>query len=150
MYNRAYFEEEMARLEGSRQYPVSIISCDLDGLKQINDQFGHDAGDRAIKGAAKVLSGHTFRKEDVVARIGGGEFIVILPKVDLDENRSILDRIDLGLSQFNNSLIDDDLYRPISLSLGHAVIQEGGSLAEGYKEADQAMYSNKQKKKLNQ
>ena len=147
LYNRAYFEEEMARLEGSRLYPVSIICCDLDGLKQINDQFGHDAGDRAIKGAAKVLSHHTFRKEDVVARIGGDEFIVILPNVDLDENQSIIDRIDLGINQFNSSLIDDDLYRPISLSLGYAVIK-GGSLAEGYKKADQAMYKNKQKKKM--
>ena len=147
LYNRAYFEEEMARLSGSRQFPVSIIACDLDGLKQINDQFGHHEGDRAIKAAAKVLSLHTFRKEDVVARIGGDEFIVILPTVDLNENETIFDRINIGIENFNKSTIDDDLYRPISMSMGFAVIQEGGSLEEGYKAADKAMYLNKQKNK---
>ncbi len=127
LYNRAYFEEEMARLSGSRQFPISIIACDLDGLKQINDQFGHDVGDRAIRSAAKILSIHTFRKEDVVARIGGDEFIVILPTVDLSENSTIIDRVNLGIEKFNNSTIDDDLYRPISMSLGFAVVQEGNS-----------------------
>ncbi len=147
LYNRAYFDEEMARLSGSRHYPISIISCDLDGLKQINDQFGHDTGDRAIKSAAQVLSRHTFRKEDVVARIGGDEFVVILPAVDLNEKESVFDRINIGIEKFNNSNIDDDLYRPISMSMGFAVIQEGGSLEEGYKAADKAMYLNKKKKK---
>ncbi len=150
LYNRAYFEEEMKRLDGSRQYPVSIIACDLDGLKQINDQLGHDAGDRAIKAAAKVLGLHTFRKEDVVARIGGDEFIVILPSVDLDQNPAIYDRINDGLDQFNNSDLDDDLYRPISMSLGYAVVQEGESLKDGYKSADKAMYISKSKKKTRQ
>ena len=147
LYNRAYFEEEIARLEGGRQYPVSIISCDLDGLKQINDQLGHDVGDRALKGAAKVLGLHTFRKEDVVARIGGDEFIVILPRVDLDLNSSILERIENGVNQYNNSNIDDDLYRPISISMGFAVVHEGNSLEDGYKAADKAMYLEKNKKK---
>jgi diguanylate cyclase (GGDEF)-like protein/PAS domain S-box-containing protein len=147
LYNRAYFEEEMARLSGSRHFPVSIIACDLDGLKQINDQFGHDRGDRAIKAAAKVLSLHTFRKEDVVARIGGDEFVVILPSVDLNESETIFDRINIGIENFNKSTIDDDLYRPISMSMGFSVIQEGESLEEGYKEADKAMYLNKKKAK---
>ena len=137
----------MTRLQGSRHYPVSIISCDLDGLKQINDQLGHDAGDRALKAAAKVLSLHTFRKEDVVARIGGDEFVVLLPSVDLNKNEPVFDRVNIGIEKFNNSNIDDDLYRPISMSMGFAVIQEGGSLEEGYKAADQAMYLNKQQKK---
>lgn len=147
LYNRAYFEEEMARLSGSRKYPVSLISCDLDGLKQINDQFGHDVGDRALKAAAKVLSGNTFRKEDVVARIGGDEFVVILPTVDEKTTKSILDRLREGIEQFNNSSLDDDLYRPLSMSVGSAVVQEGESLEEGYKQADKEMYLNKQKKK---
>ena len=147
LYNRAYFEEEIARLDGGRQYPVSIISCDLDGLKQINDQLGHDSGDRAIKGAAKILGLNTFRKEDVVARIGGDEFIVVLPNVDLDLNMSIFERIENGITQFNNSNLDDGLYRPISMSMGYAVVHEGGSLEEGCKTADKAMYVEKTRKK---
>jgi len=150
LYNRAYFEEELTRLDGGRQYPVSIIACDLDGLKQINDQLGHDAGDRAIKAAAKVLGLHPFRKEDVVARIGGDEFIIILPSADLDQNPAIFDRITNGLDQFNKSDLDDDLYRPISMSLGFAVVQEGESLKDGYKAADKAMYIQKSRKKAKQ
>jgi len=146
LYNRAYFEEEMVRLSGSRQFPVSIVACDLDGLKQINDQFGHDVGDRAIRSAAKILRGNTFRAEDVVARIGGDEFVVILPEVDLGNTKSILDRLIGGIEKFNNSSLDDDLYRPISMSVGYAVVQKGESLEEGYKNADKAMYLNKQKK----
>ena len=147
LYNRAYFEEETVRLNGGRQYPVSIIACDLDGLKQINDQYGHDSGDRAIKGAAKVLGLHTFRQEDVVARIGGDEFVVILPSIDLNQNSSILERLENGITQYNNSNLDDGLYRPISMSMGHAVVHEGQSLEEGYKSADNAMYVEKISKK---
>ena len=147
LYNRAYFNEEMERLSGSRRYPISIIACDLDNLKQINDQFGHLTGDQAIKAAASVLSLHTFRKEDFVARIGGDEFVVILPSVNLDKDKIILERVYNGIEEFNKSTIDDDLYRPISISLGYAVVHENGSLEEGYKAADIAMYIEKQKKK---
>ena len=147
VYNRAYFEEELNRLSNGRQYPVSIISCDLDELKQINDKLGHEAGDRAIKAAAKVLGLHTFRKEDVVARIGGDEFVVILPSVDLNKTPTILNRIKTGIEKFNASQLDDGLYRPISISLGYAVITEGEDLREGYKKADKAMYTMKAKRK---
>jgi diguanylate cyclase (GGDEF)-like protein len=126
---------------------VSIIVCDLDGLKQINDQHGHDAGDRAIKSAAKVLGFNIFRKEDMVARIGGDEFVIILPYVNLDENQTILYRIREGLDLHNNSTLDDDLFRPISMSMGYSVVSEGESLEEGYKKADAVMYAEKTRKK---
>lgn len=147
LYNRAYFEEELQRLNASRQYPISIIACDLDNLKTINDKFGHEAGDRAIKAAAKILGTGTFRKEDVVARTGGDEFMIILPAVDISENPTIFERIENGIARHNNATIDDGLYRPISISMGHAVVQEGGSLEEGVKKADAAMYIVKQARK---
>jgi diguanylate cyclase (GGDEF)-like protein/PAS domain S-box-containing protein len=150
LYNRAYFEEELTRLAGSRQYPVSIITCDLDGLKQINDQHGHDAGDRAIKSVAKILGLNSFRKEDMVARIGGDEFVIILPTVDLDENPAIIKRIRQGIDLHNQSTIEDDLFRPISLSIGYAVVSEKDSLQDGYKKADAAMYVEKSSKKAAQ
>jgi diguanylate cyclase (GGDEF)-like protein len=150
LYNRAYFEEEMERLTGSRLYPISIIACDLDSLKVINDREGHDTGDRAIRAAAHVLGKNTFRKEDIVARIGGDEFVVILPGADLDQNSSILDRIKKGIEQHNQNNLDDGLYRPISMSIGHAVVHSDGSLEEGYKNADAAMYQEKSRKKAAQ
>ena len=82
-----------------------------------------------------------------MARIGGDEFIVILPNVDLDLSSTILERIEKGIIQFNNSNLDDGLYRPISISMGHAVVHEGKSLEEGYKTADKAMYVEKNRKK---
>jgi diguanylate cyclase (GGDEF)-like protein/PAS domain S-box-containing protein len=149
LYNRAYFEEEMTRLSSSRQFPVSIIVCDLDNLKQINDTLGHDIGDRAIKGAVKILGLNVFRKEDVVARTGGDEFVTLLPNTDMNDNPFILKRLKQAITDFNESEENDGLYRPISMSCGYAVTQQGDSLIEGYKQADADMYSNKKKTKGN-
>ncbi len=147
LYNRGYFEEEMDRLKSSRQFPVSIIACDLDDLKQINDSLGHDVGDQAIKAAAKILRSNVFRKEDVVARIGGDEFVILLPNVDLNDNPAIRERLEKSIIDFNESTENDGLYRPIFISYGYAVIQSGESLMEGYKQADADMYADKLKKK---
>jgi diguanylate cyclase (GGDEF)-like protein len=137
----------MARLESSRQFPVSIITCDLDGLKKINDKHGHDMGDLALKSTAKILGSGTFRKEDVVARIGGDEFVILLPNVDIHANPAILDRLERSIIRFNTSEAEDGLYRPISISYGYAVVQSGESLTEGFKIADSEMYANKMGKK---
>ncbi|MEE8357019.1 MAG: GGDEF domain-containing protein, partial [Anaerolineales bacterium] len=142
------FEEELNRLESSRQFPTSIIVCDLDNLKQINDSMGHDVGDQALKATAAILGSKVFRKEDIVARIGGDEFAIILPNVDLTENPRIHERLEDSIRKFNASDLDDGLYRPISISSGYAAIHSDGSLYEGFKQADADMYINKQKKKL--
>ena len=147
LYNRGYFEEEMERLKSSRQFPVSIIACDLDDLKQINDSLGHDVGDQAIKGAANILRSNVFRKEDVVARIGGDEFVILLPNVDIYDNPAIRKRLEKSIIDFNESTENDGLYRPIFISYGYAVIQSDESLMEGYKQADADMYTAKMKKK---
>ncbi|MGB2954619.1 MAG: diguanylate cyclase [Anaerolineales bacterium] len=147
LYNRGYFEEEMERLKSSRQFPVSIITCDLDDLKQINDSLGHDTGDQAIKAAANILRSNVFRKEDVVARIGGDEFVILLPNVDLNDNPAVRKRLEKSIIDFNESTENDGLYRPISISYGYSVIQSGESLMEGYKQADADMYTAKIKKK---
>lgn len=146
LYNRAYFEEELRRLDDGRQYPISIIACDLDRLKQINDNFGHSAGDKAIQAAAKILGGDTFRSEDVVARTGGDEFVIILPAVDLNERPAVLERIESRITAHNASNNDDGLYRPISLSFGYAVAYQGNSLEQTVKQADRAMYVQKSSK----
>lgn len=147
LYNRAYFEEELQRLNTSRQYPISIIACDLDDLKTINDKFGHEAGDRALKAAAKILGTGTFRKEDVVARTGGDEFMIILPMLDISGESTIIQRIENGIARHNSITRDDGLFRPISISVGYAVVKEGESLEDGYKKADAAMYVVKQARK---
>jgi diguanylate cyclase (GGDEF)-like protein/PAS domain S-box-containing protein len=100
LYNRAYFEEELARLERGRKFPVSVLIADLDGLKKINDQYGHEAGDRALCQAARLLQG-AFRAEDGLARIGGDEFAVLLPGVSQVDALEVVARVRCLLEEHN-------------------------------------------------
>jgi diguanylate cyclase (GGDEF)-like protein/PAS domain S-box-containing protein len=92
LYNRAYFEEELARLERGRDFPVSVLVADLDGLKKINDQYGHEAGDQVLCRAARLLQG-AFRTEDGLARIGGDEFAVLLHGVNQADALEVIARV---------------------------------------------------------
>lgn len=136
-YNRAYFEEEMDRLERSRQFPVSIVMADVDGLKEVNDTQGHAAGDEVLRQAAKVLFS-VFRAEDMVARIGGDEFVVLLPEADAAVVENALQRIRETLAETARSL-----GLTLSLSLGAATATESGRLLEAMKLADERMYRDK-------
>ncbi len=139
IYNRGYFQEEMARLSSGRQDPVGIIICDVDGMKLINDTLGHSAGDEALKITAKILR-QTFRKEDVVARIGGDEFAVLLPNVTyllLEERRK---RIQEFLDQEN---LERESF-PLFLSIGVALRSSPEmSMEELFHLADENMYAQK-------
>ena len=92
LYNRRYFENEMLRLNKSRKLPISIIVTDIDGLKKINDNYGHKKGDEYIIMAAEILKKIT-RKEDIVSRIGGDEFAILLPKTAKEKAEKIIARI---------------------------------------------------------
>ena len=145
LYNRTYFEEELARLEPSRQFPVSILVCDVDNLKKINDTKGHAEGDKAIQAAGNLLA-NAFRAEDVVARIGGDEFAVILPNLGENEVPVILNRIEKALLDQDQGPASGDVSRPVSISYGIETIEKGKSLIEGLKRADQKMYDQKSAK----
>jgi diguanylate cyclase (GGDEF)-like protein len=99
LYNRRFFDEALAQnIEAARRYgrELSLVLFDLDGFKRINDTYGHQVGDAALIAFAKLL-GKTARKADMVCRIGGDEFAVILPETELSKVRSFTDRILQGL-----------------------------------------------------
>lgn len=138
LYNRTYYEEEMNRLSGGRQYPISIIIADLDGLKEVNDNFGHQAGDKLIRRAAEVLKAG-FRQEDVIARIGGDEFAVIMPLTETSIAREALERV-RTLVNLNNKFYGEPI---LSISLGVSTGQKGNDLESIMRAADDDMYREK-------
>jgi diguanylate cyclase (GGDEF)-like protein/PAS domain S-box-containing protein/putative nucleotidyltransferase with HDIG domain len=92
LYNRRFFEEELKRLDTERNLPLSIIVGDVNGLKVTNDVFGHFAGDMLLKKAADALR-KACRKDDIIARWGGDEFIILLPGTKVSEAREVIARI---------------------------------------------------------
>jgi len=114
LYNRAYFEEELKRLNTQRQLPISIIFCDVNRLKEMNDNYGYDRGDQLLRKVADILK-ISFRSEDVVVRWGGDEFIIVLPLTEGKVADEIIRRIYDKCKQASRK----DL--PVSISIGKAV-----------------------------
>ncbi|HLZ19133.1 MAG TPA: GGDEF domain-containing protein, partial [Smithellaceae bacterium] len=130
-------DAEINRLAASRMRPVSIIVIDLNNLKKINDESGHAMGDLYIKNTANILK-QTFRPEDMIARIGGDEFLVLLPLVDENICAQAVERLNEYIRLFNQ-----ESEFPISLSAGSATAQAGDNLLERIREADKRMYEEK-------
>jgi len=139
LYNRFYFEEEMRRLESSRFNPVAMIIFDVDGLKLVNDTLGHKKGDQLLITAADIIS-KSFRQGDVVARVGGDEFGVLLPKTPGHLVEEALKRISEQIKIYNQKHPE----LPLSISTGYAVRNdELGTMNDIFKEADNKMYRQK-------
>lgn len=135
--NRGYFEEKLKELTGKNN-PVSIIVIDLDGLKLINDTMGHFSGDNQLKNTARIVK-EAVRTKDLVSRIGGDEFAVILPNTGAKEAEKIMDLINHNIDAYNQT----DKIIPISISCGLATSKPGMRLEEVFKRADDYMYRNK-------
>lgn len=137
LYNRSYLEEEMKRLDTTRQLPISIIMADLNGLKLVNDTYGHCVGDTMLKRAAETLK-ESCRQEDIIARWGGDEFVILLPKTSREEAWAISNRIALKSSE----ICIEDI--PVSMALGvSSKDNPEKSLPRVLKEAEDNMYKHK-------
>jgi len=139
LYNRAYFDEEVLRLEAARELKAGVIGCDVDGLKLINDSMGHQAGDALLRSAGAAIAS-AVREGDFVARVGGDEFVVILYNIDGPGIKKVMDRIRAATAKQNK--LEPGL--PLSISLGCAVAtEETKDIHQLLKEADDNMYREK-------
>ncbi len=137
LYNRAFFEEELQRINTQRQLPIGLIIGDVNGLKLVNDALGHQEGDKVLIKVAERLR-KSCRKEDIVSRWGGDEFIILLPRCDSATALRVIKRI-------NDSFIDiNGLPIPINMALGMAIQNSlGQNIRNIIREAEEKMYRNK-------
>ncbi|HTX92386.1 MAG TPA: sensor domain-containing diguanylate cyclase [Anaerolineales bacterium] len=138
LYNRAYFEAEVGRMEKSRHYPISVLFVDIDDLQALNDAQGHEAGDALLLRCSQILL-ESFRAEDVIARVGGDEFAVILPLTGEPSSEAILSRIRARITKHNQT----NTKTLLGLSLGMATAEHGESLREAVKTAEKRLAESK-------
>lgn len=139
LYNRAYFEQEMNRLETDPPCSVGVIVCDVNGLKLVNDTLGHDTGDQLLVATAGVIK-KAFREGDTVARIGGDEFAILLPGCSEKTVETAYHRIMDGVAGHNRAHPG----LPVNISAGYSYGAGNGlNLADLFKEADNNMYREK-------
>ncbi|MHB1126728.1 MAG: diguanylate cyclase domain-containing protein [Bacillota bacterium] len=139
LYNRAFLQGEMARLDAGPFYQTGLIICDVDGLKLVNDTLGHEAGDALLIAAARVIK-KSFRDEDVVARVGGDEFAVLL----LNTTKSVVEDCSRRIMEIVSRYNASDPIVPLSISIGFAIRENSlMSVEHLYGEADANMYRHK-------
>jgi diguanylate cyclase (GGDEF)-like protein len=136
--NRAYFAEEVNRLARKGPWPVSVLAVDVNGLKRINDEQGHAAGDAMLRRAGEVLA-KSVDAPACAARIGGDEFVVLLPATDERGAQALMERIHSVL-ELNNQFYPGN---ELTMAMGLATCVAGGSLDMTIQAADHAMYRTK-------
>ena len=136
--NRSYFVDELGRLQRKRAPLVSFIALDLNNLKQANDEGGHAAGDDLLRRFGEVLNKAVDRPGQA-ARIGGDEFVVLLPGLDEAATRSVRDNIQ-SLIELNNQYYGGI---PLSVSAGEVTCRNPDALEQALKDADQSLYADK-------
>jgi len=137
LYNRRFYEEELIRINTERNIPISLVMADVNGLKLTNDAFGHKAGDILLEKIANVLKRECGVNE-IITRIGGDEFVILLPRTDEKEAEKIVQAINVAIA---NEKIDNVI---LSISIGFAIKQNvSEDINEIFKKAEADMYRYK-------
>lgn len=137
VYNRRFFEEELKRLDSERNLPISVIMADVNGLKLINDAFGHAAGDKLLQKTAEFIKKEC-REDEIIARLGGDEFVILLPKTSAEESEKIIRRIKANSSNIQVQSME------LSISFGcFTKSSKDQDINEILKNAEDKMYRDK-------
>lgn len=149
LYNRRGFmtlAEQQLNLSRRAQRGCLLVYADMDGLKQINDTFGHQEGSKALRQTADVMR-TVFRGSDIIARLGGDEFTILMPDAPEESGGRVVARLQEQLDVYSSRLA---LPYRLALSVGVSTFEPGttGSLEDLIAAADQAMYENKRSRHL--
>lgn len=146
LYNRRHINELLiynTDLATRQKGDLSLVYIDLNDLKEYNDTYGHDMGDIMIQSAAKAMTDNV-RKTDIVARMGGDEFMIILPDCSLDQLNTIMERISATFGKAGQK----HLNKPWTMSWGSSKWNsQGDTIADFINRADEEMYANKEEYK---
>ncbi len=137
LYNHRFYEEELNRIDTERNLPIALIMADVNGLKLTNDAFGHEAGDFILKSIADIIKSEC-RADEIIARIGGDEFVILLPRTGQSDVHKLITRFTSAISKIKteNTLL--------SASFGFAIKQTvAQDMKNIFKEAEDQMYRNK-------
>lgn len=137
LYNRRYYERKLMDLDKKENLPLSIIMFDVNGLKLVNDSFGHDLGDELLIKAAETIK-KACREDDIIARIGGDEFVLLLPKTSAADTVKIANHI--------KELTSKEIVANIELSISYGYetkVMESESISEVVVNAENHMYKHK-------
>lgn len=137
LYNRRFYEEELRRLNTPRNLPITIIMADVNGLKLTNDAFGHQFGDRLLQAIAKTIISES-RSDDIIARTGGDEFVILLPKTTSADAEIIVNRIKAKIAVAKI----DGMF--VSVSFGFASkVNASEDMEKVFAQAEDRMYHKK-------
>ncbi|TSJ51832.1 GGDEF domain-containing protein [Atlantibacter subterranea] len=145
LYNRSYLFEHIQQylLAASEAQPVSIVLCDLDHFKKINDRYGHVQGDKVIRFIGQQLM-NSIRNHDIAARLGGEEFILVLNTTNNVNAMNIACRIQSAIAERSRQEVVNGLAEPVTMSMGvYTVTEANCTIEECLERADQAMYRAK-------
>lgn len=139
--NRRHFMEYFEKMISNAKrhsIPLSLVMCDLDKFKNINDSYGHDVGDKVLENMGELLQNET-RDEDLAARIGGEEFTIILNSTSLENGKNYAERVRKKVSKLDISQLPEN----ITISLGVTEFKESDDQESFLKRADKALYKAK-------
>lgn len=141
LYNRLFWEEELKRIDMENQLPISVIVGDINGIKLMNDAFGHEAGDRIILETAKIMEACCHNNE-VVARTGGDEFSILLPKTTREMALKCMSEIKQSFRLYNRRILNEAFHINVALGTGTKETPYG-NLKETIKIAEMHMNQRK-------